>query len=156
MAGEVRGRVIGGDDLRRALKDLDAAAAEQALRLAVKAGSLKIENAAEQRAPKKTRTLARSITTAIEADANHAEAQIGPSGAAIPYAAQVEFGGTIVPKNARLLHWVDDAGNDVFAKSVTQKARPYLRPAWDDNIEAAVKQMTAVLKAQIAKAEQDG
>lgn len=154
MADGVRARVIGGEKLAAALKALDAAAAEQALRLAVKAGALLIENAAEQKAPKKTSTLARSITTEIEADSSHAEAKIGPSGAAIPYAAQVEFGGTIVPKNAQMLHWVDESGNDVFAKSVTQVARPYLRPAWDENIDAAEKKVGAVLAALIAKAEQ--
>jgi HK97 gp10 family phage protein len=154
MADAVRSRVIGGAELQAALKELETAAAELALRLAVKAGALKIENAAEQKAPKRTRTLARSITTHIEASATKAEATIGPSGAAMPYAAQVEFGGTIKPKNAKFLHWVDASGNDVFAKSVTQVARPYMRPAWDENIDAAVKQMTAVLQALVAKAGQ--
>jgi HK97 gp10 family phage protein len=154
MADAVRSRVIGGEDLKRALKQLDVAAAERSLRLAVKAGAQPIENAAEQKAPKKTRTLARSITTNIEASGDRAEATIGPSGAAIPYAAQVEFGGTIVPKNAKMLHWVDESGNDVFAKSVTQVARPYLRPAWDENIEASVKKMQLVLKALVEQAGQ--
>lgn len=154
MTAAVRSRVIGADELLSALKKLDDAAAEQKLRLAVKAGALPIENAAEQKAPKKTRSLARSITTAIEADRNRADATIGPSGSSTAYAAQKEFGGTIVPKNAKLLHWVDESGNDHFAKSVTQAAQPYMRPAWDENIEAAQKKMLAVLKAQIAAAEQ--
>ena len=124
------------------------------MRLAVKAGAQPIENAAEMKAPKKTRTLARSITTAIEASRDRAEAAIGPSGAAIPYAAQVEFGGTILPKNAKFLHWTDESGEH-FAKSVTQRARPYLRPAWDENIEAAQKKMEAVLQALIKAAEQE-
>jgi HK97 gp10 family phage protein len=154
MADAVRSRVIGGDDLKRALKELDEAAAETALRLAVKAGAMPIENAAEQKAPKKTRTLARSITTAIEADRNHAEAQIGPSGAATPYAAQKEFGGTITAKNARMLHWVDEDGQDHFAWAVTQQAQPYMRPAWDENIEEAEKKMMAVVSKLVEQAGQ--
>lgn len=145
MGDAVRVEVIGDDVLAAALKELDAAAAEQALRLAVQAGALLIENAAEAKAPKKTRTLARSITTQITADRNHAEAQIGPSGAAIPYAAQREFGGVIVPKTAKALHWVDEAGLDHFARRVVQVAQPYMRPAWDENIEQARERVKAVL-----------
>lgn len=152
MAGAVRSEVLGGRELRRALAALDAAAAEQMLRVAVKAGALPIENAAEQRAPKKTRTLARSITTAIVADRDSAEATIGPSGSATAYAAQKEFGGTITAKNAPALHWVDAHGAHHFAKSVTQPAQPYLRPAWDENVDGAVKKMQAVLKVQIERA----
>lgn len=144
--------MIGAGELVKALKRLDAAASEQALTLAVKAGATVIENAAERKAPKKTRTLARSITTVVEASATKAEAQIGPSGSATAYAAQVEFGGTIRPKRAKMLHWKNAEGEDVFAKSVTQIARPYMRPAWDENIDAAQKKLAAVLKRLVEAA----
>lgn len=152
MADAVRSRVIGGDELKRALKGLDQAASRDALTTAVTAGAKPIQNAAKARAPKKTRTLERSITTVVEADANHAEAQIGPSGVAAAYAAQREFGGTITAKNGQALHWTDEDGQEHFAKSVTQPARPYMRPAWDENVEQAVERMTAVLRLQIERA----
>lgn len=152
MAEAVRGRVVGGEELMKALRQLDEAASEQALRLAVKAGSGLIENAAERLAPKRTRTLARSITTEIEASRTQAVARIGPSGAAIPSAAQVEFGGTIRPKRAKMLHWVDDAGVDHFAHEVTQREQPYMRPAWDENVDAAQGKMEGVLKVLVERA----
>ena len=154
MADAVRSRVIGGDELKRALKQLNQAASKQALETAVTAGAKPIQNAAKARAPKKTRTLERSITTVVEADENHAEAQIGPSGVAVAYAAQREFGGTITAKG-RALHWVDEDGVHHFAKSVNQPAHPYMRPAWDENEDKAVELMTAVLRAQIEMARRD-
>jgi len=52
------------------------------------------------------------------------------------YAAIHEFGGEILPKRAKFLHWVDKNGKDVFAKRVKMPMRPYLRPAFDENKEA--------------------
>lgn len=45
-----------------------------------------------------------------------------------PYARIQELGGTIVPKRARSLHWVDASGEH-FAQRVTLPARPYFVPA---------------------------
>lgn len=154
MADAVRSQVIGGAELRRALKELDQAARKQALETAVLAGAKPIQNAAKAKAPKKTRTLERSITVEIEADDEHAEAQIGPSGMAAAYAAQREFGGTITAKHGQALHWVDEDGEHHFAKSVTQPARPYLRPAWDENVDEAVEKMKAVLRVLVERASQ--
>jgi HK97 gp10 family phage protein len=143
MADGVRVRVIGGEKLAAALKALDAAAAEKALRLAVEAGAWPIENAAKQKAPYRTGTLRRSIRTDIEADSTHAEAKIGPSATAAPYAAAVEFG-----------HLTRKGGNGWQGPQNFVPARPYLRPAWDENIDAAERKMRAVLKTLIAKAAQ--
>lgn len=71
-----------------------------------------------------------------------AEAEIGTN---LEYARIQEFGGTIVPKG-QFLRWVNDAGEEVFARSVTIPARPYLRPAFDMKEREAVDAMAAVLR----------
>ncbi len=46
-----------------------------------------------------------------------------------------ELGGTILPVEAKVLHWVNDQGEDVFANVVHLPARPYLRPAVNDHLD---------------------
>jgi hypothetical protein len=78
-----------------------------------------------------------------------AEVQIG-SGAI--YARIQELGGTIVPKTAKMLSWVNSSGQRVFAKAVTIKAQPYLRPAVD-NHEGQIKgAISASINDQLARA----
>jgi len=67
-----------------------------------------------------------------------AEAEVGTN---LEYARIQELGGTVRPVHARLLHWVGDDGDDVFARSVTIPARPYLRPAFDEDGDRAVAEM---------------
>ncbi len=62
-----------------------------------------------------------------------AEVNIGPSN--VIYAAIHEFGGVIVPINAKVLSWVKGAVR-VFANIVHIPARPYMRPALDENEES--------------------
>lgn len=58
-------------------------------------------------------------------------------GSAVRHAAMREFGGVIVPKRAKLLHWIDPiTGEHRFARRVVQKPggprqgyKPWLRPA---------------------------
>jgi hypothetical protein len=79
-----------------------------------------------------------SITNRPEkrTDAEHSD-QVG---SAVRHAAMREFGGTIRPVRAKLLHWVDPAtGEHRFAKVVHQRPggprqgyRPWLRPAGDN------------------------
>jgi hypothetical protein len=56
------------------------------------------------------------------------DAEIGTD---VIYAAIHEFGGTILPKNAKSLHWVNASGEDVFRKKVVIPPRSYLKPAID-------------------------
>ena len=49
-----------------------------------------------------------------------------------PGAKLQEFGGTVVPKKAKVLHFFVD-GEEVFARKVTVPARPYMRPSADQN-----------------------
>lgn len=169
--------IKGSAELMRALKRLDEAAQAKNLELAAVAGAKKIQNAAKKLAPKKTRTLERSIhigghtepdfgkTDADEegsapysdlgqnkATDQEAEVVIGTN---LVYAAQREFGGTIKAKDGKTLHWVDAAGEHHFAKSVTQAAHPYLRPAFDENQDKAVAAAKAVLRFLISKAGQE-
>ena len=51
---------------------------------------------------------------------------VGPT---IIYARIQEKGGTIVPKRAKVLRWLDANGTPVFANKVTLPARPYFQPA---------------------------
>lgn len=139
--------VQGLPELIAKLKQLGESFSENGLRLAVTAGALPIQNAAKQNAPKKHRILADSIhTEVIEADDNHAVAEIGTN---VVYAAIQEFGGTITPKTAKMLHWVDDDGNDIFAHSVTIPAHPYLRPALAEHQADAISAINNVLRQYI-------
>lgn len=134
--------VIGEAELRRKLVSLSAAVRGAHLQAAVRSGALLIENSGKGKAPYRTGTLRRSIHTEVEGDDSRAEATIGTD---VVYAAQVEFGGTITPKKAKMLHWVGSDGLDHFAFAVTQPARPFLRPAFDEERGAAVDEVKAAL-----------
>lgn len=137
-----RVEVIGERELLAKLRGLSAAVRGAHLQAAVRAGALLIENSAKGKAPYRTGTLRRSIHTEVEGDDSRATATIGTD---VVYAAQVEFGGTIKPKNAKMLHWVDAGGQDHFAFAVTQPARPYLRPAFDEEQGNAENEIKAAL-----------
>lgn len=51
------------------------------------------------------------------------------------YAAVHEYGAVITPKNAEFLHFFVD-GEEVFTKQSVIPARPYMRPAVEDNRSA--------------------
>lgn len=72
-------------------------------------------------------------------------ALVGTSG--VIYAAIHEFGGVIEPKRAKYLSWIGPTGERVFAKRVRMPARPYLRPAFDENKE----EIKGVIAAGIKK-----
>lgn len=60
------------------------------------------------------------------------------------YAAVHEFGATIRPKRAKVLHWME-GDEHVFAKQVVIPPRPYLRPAIDENKQEVLNAMAAVV-----------
>lgn len=75
----------------------------------------------------------------------------GPSvivGSAHPGAAVQEFGATIVPRTARMLRFEVD-GQVVFTKRSVVPARPWLRPAADQNRERMLAASAAVASAAI-------
>lgn len=78
------------------------------------------------------------FTEVAESSKTSVTVHVGPS---VVYGRIQELGGTIKPVLAKTLSWVNDAGERVFANIVHLPARPYLRPAMDDNkkdIEAAI------------------
>jgi len=78
--------------------------------------------------------LVNSITVEPASSTNtRAEVDVGPS---VLYARIHEFGGVIVPVHAPMLSWISDAGERIFAHAVHIPARPYMRPAVDENEDA--------------------
>lgn len=125
------------------LHKLSTFAQHQTAVRALLAGALPIQNAAKQKAPKLTGTLSRSIHSEESSEGGGlASVMVGTD---VVYAAIHEFGGVIVPKQAKLLHFVIN-GEDIFAKSVQIPARPYLRPALAEQKAAAIEATSAALR----------
>ena len=161
MSNPISMEVIGLPEFAAALARLGAVAAAKNLDLAGVAGALPIRNAAAEGAPKKTRTLSRSIHIGRHTELspgfssgegysdiggpaptrNEVELHIGTN---LVYAAIHEFGGVITPKKAKALSF-EIGGELIFAKSVHIPARPYLRPAFDTNLEKAKSEIAVVL-----------
>jgi phage gpG-like protein len=91
-----------------------------------------IQSNARNYAPVDTGNLRASIQVEPdEVKPNIAWVNIGTD---VIYAAIQEFGGTIKPKVAKMLSWVDKDGKRIFARAVQIKAQPYLRPAVDNHM----------------------
>lgn len=119
-------------EFRAQLAELGKGLAERALVVAVKAGGLLIQNAAKEHAPYKTGELRRSIHMEVaESDDAHVVLDIGTD---VPYAPRIEFG---------------FADTDKLGREYHQEARPYLRPAFDENKDAAIAEINAALVRMI-------
>jgi HK97 gp10 family phage protein len=113
------------------------------LEAAATAGALVLENAARDKAPYKTGTLKRSLThETIEKSPDAAYVAVGTN---LEYAAVQEFGGTIKSKSGYLVFQTED-GQWHSVPSVSVPARPYLRPALDENRGRIVDEVKRVLK----------
>lgn len=163
--------ILSGDDaLRQKLDALGEVGRGQTAVRALVAGALIVQNAAKVNAPYRTGNLRRSIHIGgheeLAGDYNgilreHGERVPDPEieetraavyvGTNVEYAAQREYGGTIVAKRARYLVWQDDDGNWRRARSVHQKATPYLRPAIDENQDAVRREVGTAL-AELVRA----
>lgn len=127
----------------------------------------------------RTRTLSRSVHQEVtERDANHAAVEVGTD---LEYAAIHEFGGTIQPKSGKYLAipvgsytgsprkygdlklrktaggnlvMIDSSGivQYVLKRNVEIPARPYMRPAVDNNHDEVARSMAAAWKQQVEKA----
>lgn len=96
-----------------------------------------------------TNTLAGSIQTVLKnASANHAETSTGPS---VVYGRIQELGGTIKPVHAKMLHWISDTGEHIFANVVHLPPRPYLRPAVDEHKDDIGKAVAAQIRKFITR-----
>lgn len=78
------------------------------------------------------------IVELVKSTDKSAEVDVGPTKI---YGRIQELGGIIKPVYKKMLSWVGDNGERIFAHQVRIPARPYLRPALDNNkqeIEDAV------------------
>jgi phage gpG-like protein len=66
----------------------------------------------------------------IQSGETSAEVHVGPT---VVYGPIQELGGTVKPLHAKMLSWVNEAGERIFANAVHLPARPYLRPAVDEH-----------------------
>lgn len=133
------------------LKKLEEAVAAESLEAAARAGALIVQNAAKEKCPKRTRTLSRSIhMETAEKSRFKVTVDIGTD---LVYAPVHEFGAVITPKRARMLAFHID-GRLVFAHAVHIPARPYMRPALEENearVVAEVEKVLGQLVGQVAK-----
>lgn len=181
MPNKLQYNLKGDKDLIAKLNKLPEAVGGKALGQAALAGGMPILNAAKDKAPKKTRTLSRSLHEELtESTPTRAVVEIGTD---LEYAAIHEFGGVIKPKNAKNLAipltsaarsvssprdmtglkfikagstklLVDAEGEAQFVlkDAVTIPARPYLRPAFDEKQTEAQRDLAEALATLIDKA----
>ena len=133
-------KLQGVEELEAKLKGLNTLIVGSRLELAVKAGAQKIVNAAKQKVPVRSGTLKRSINIeTTKQEDTFVEVAIGPN---TPYAARIEFG--------------YDGKTDKRGRTYHQQARPYLRPAFDEQVDAAkdtIKKRFVTLINKAAKGE---
>lgn len=91
-----------------------------------------------------------SIQTVVaKSSETAAEVDVGPT---VVYARIHEFGGIIRPVHAKMLSWVSDTGERIFANMVQMPARPYLRPAFDENKNKIIDAMAFQIKKALEAA----
>lgn len=144
-----RSRVDASDWIEK-LRKASAAVRNEGATLAVDAGALVLQEAAKERAPFRTGTLRRSIHVANTDQGTLKQRQVGPL-ASVPYAAIKEYGGVIKPKQARMLAWKTESGAWAFARRVVIPAKPYMRPAFDENKKRVQDAMVDAFRMVLAK-----
>ena len=123
-----------------------------------KAGGFVIEGHAKINASKggkthlnvRTGALVNSIEVS-EKEKKDTSAEVGV-GTNIVYGRIHEVGGIITPVNASKLSWIGKDGTRVFAGSVHIPARPYLRPALDENEDDIVVAVKTELQRNLDEA----
>jgi HK97 gp10 family phage protein len=142
----IRMEVVGVPEFQAQMARMSNAAAGGPLVDAVQAGALLIQNAAKQKAPRRTHTLRRSITTAITREGDTVAARIGPSA---PYGKYLEYGTGRYAEggNGRRTPWVYRGPGGRYYTTEGMRPRPYMRPALDENRERAIKEMGRAFRA---------
>jgi len=137
--------------LREGFKRLKNVSRKEVMEKAVMAGGQVIESQAKINAndvfsAKATNTLANSIRTEMEESGDHyAVAAVGPT---VIYGRIQELGGWVKTVHAKALRFVID-GVEYFKKAVYIPARPYLRPAADENQEQIAAAVGSVIREEI-------
>ena len=143
--------------LKDNFSEVRSALTGQMLQDSAMAGGFVVEGQAKINASKggkdhlniRTGTLVNSLkTTKGKKLDNFAESHIGTN---VIYARIHELGGIIVPVFAKMLSWVNAAGERIFAGAVHMPARPYLRPAIDEKEEDIVKAVETEIWRNIDK-----
>lgn len=142
--------VEGTVKLDRQLSALIDAADGRQVQNALMGGGQVIETAAKQNITKNglvlTGTLRRGVNTVAE---NTHSVIIGVFG--VIYAAIHEFGGVIRPKNGPYLRFKGKDGQWATVSKVTIRAKPYIRPAFDENKTRVIDQIRRSLLDQLRK-----
>lgn len=126
---KVKAKIIGDKALLEKFKRLNIGVQVNALENAAKAGILPIQNEAIRNAPYKSGNLSRSIhTEVIKRSNSYVEVATGTD---VEYAARQEFG---------------FSKRDSLGRKYNQPARPYMRPAYDNKRNEAIKETSNALR----------
>lgn len=132
-----------------AMRRVKQAVSGPGLVAAAQAGALVIQNAAKEKAPRRTSTLSRSIHMEwVEQGRYRVAVHVGTD---VIYARIHEFGGIITPRQARALAF-EIGGELIFAQRVHIPARPYMRPAVDENIAKIGQEIARTIEALVTRA----
>ena len=153
MSKPVVSMSVDTSEFSKQLKKLSSAARDQALLDAVEAGGRVIQaeamiNTNAVFSDKATGALANSIIVETKGSGTKASANVGPT---VIYGRIQELSGIIKTVSAKYLHFVID-GVDIFTKTVHIPARPYLRPAVDNNRDKIAAAVGETLKRNITEA----
>jgi HK97 gp10 family phage protein len=144
----IEAKVVGLPELEARLQQLGARAGD-IIEIALRTGALEIQNAAKALVPRKTSTLMRSITVeTVAKSTSSAEVQVGPSAA---YGKYVEFGTGIYAEGGggRQTPWRFKTADGRWVTTRGMRARPFMRPAFDETREAALQVIADVLRDQL-------
>ena len=127
--------VLGWDELRRKLRQLETAVAAKAVLAAVEAGALVIENQSKENCPVVTGSLRRSLHhETVESNADTAVVDIGTD---LVYARRVHDG---------------FVGADSLGRHYNQAGNPYLLSAYEEKKNEAMSETSAALRQLVDKA----
>lgn len=140
-------RITGIAELLSKLSAIGSAAETRAVRSGVTAGGQVILEAARQLCPKETGALERSLGKRIVSRKGSAAAIIGPR-SKYEEAQKGGAGGGEVRRPVRYAHLVEKG----HGGKVTAAAKPFLRPAIDNNRDVAESAMKTAIMGVIAEA----
>lgn len=126
-------------------------AAADALEDALRMGAMLVENEAKTLAPRRTGTLARSITTVtVGKTATSVRLQVGTQ---VEYGAYVEYGTGVLAEGGggRQTPWVYRGADGGFYTTSGQAPRPYLRPAFDSKVADAQAAFFAAIQQIVSR-----
>ena len=137
----------GAEEFQAALREGRGRLSGAGMQAALVAGAAPVMNAAKANAPYLTGTLRRSIHILAQSPR---EVAVGTN---LIYARITEYGGTVAPVNAQYLRFETLGGDVVFTRGpVHLPARPFMRPAFESERGAALREVAAAIRDQLAAA----